>query len=69
WHRGRKVLVTNPANGKRVVASIIESGPAIFTNRVSGLSPEAMLELGAVTDTNLEYGFMIDQSIPVGPLQ
>jgi hypothetical protein len=69
WHRGKKVLVTNPENGKRLVASIMESGPAIFTGRVSGLSPEAMLELGAVTDTNLEYGFLIDQSIPVGPLR
>ncbi|MEY2986381.1 MAG: hypothetical protein RJB24_610 [Candidatus Parcubacteria bacterium] len=69
WHRGKKVLVTNPANGRRLVASIMESGPAIFTNRVSGLSPEAMLALGVETDGNLEYGFMLDQSVPVGPLQ
>jgi hypothetical protein len=68
WHRGRKVLVTNPANGRRLVTTIMESGPAIFTNRVSGLSPEAMLALGVVTDDTLQYGFMIDQSIPVGPL-
>lgn len=68
WHRGRKVLVTNPANGRRLVTIILEAGPAIFTNRVSGLSPEAMIALGAVTDNTLEYGFMIDQSIPVGPL-
>lgn len=70
WHKGRKVLVTNPANGKRLVAIIMESGPQIFTNRVSGLSPEAMLALDTITDKNdLEYGFMLDQSIPVGPLQ
>jgi hypothetical protein len=69
WHRGKKVLVTNPVNGRRLVASIMESGPAIFTNRVSGLSPEAMLALGVETDGNLEYGFMIHQSVPVGPLQ
>jgi hypothetical protein len=69
WHRGKKVLVTNPANGKRVVTSVMESGPSIFTNRVSGLSPEAMLSLDAVTDSNLEYGFLIDQTTPVGPLQ
>jgi hypothetical protein len=68
WHRGRKVLVTNPANGRRLVTTIMESGPAIFTNRVSGLSPEAMLALGVVTDDTLQYGFMIDQSIPVGLL-
>lgn len=70
WHRGKKVLVTNPANGRRLVASIMESGPAIFTGRVSGLSPEAMLALDTSTDKNdLEYGFLLDQSIPVGPLQ
>lgn len=70
WHKGKKVLVTNPANGRRLVASIIESGPQIFTNRVSGLSPEAMLALDTATDKNdLEYGFLLDQSIPVGPLQ
>lgn len=68
WHRGRKVLVTNPANGRRLVTTIMESGPAIFTNRVSGLSPEAMIALGVVTDDTLQYGFMIDQSIPVGLL-
>lgn len=69
WHRGKKVLVTNPANGRRLVASIMESGPAIFTGRVSGLSPEAMLALSVETDGNLEYGFLLDQSIPLGPLQ
>jgi hypothetical protein len=69
WHRGKKVLVTNPANGRRLVAIIMDAGPAMFTGRVSGLAPEAMLELGAVTDTNLEYGFLIDQSTPVGPLR
>ena len=69
WHKGRKVLVTNPANGRRLVASIMDAGPAMFTGRVSGLSPEAMLALGIDTGANLEYGFLIDQSIPVGPLQ
>jgi hypothetical protein len=68
WHKGRKVLVTNPANGKRLVAVIMDAGPAMFTNRVSGLSPEAMLALSASNNDNLEYGFIIDQSISVGPL-
>lgn len=66
WHTNKKVLVTNPKNGRRVVASIIESGPAIFTDRVSGLSPEAMDAIGAVTDDVLEYGFVIDQNTPLG---
>jgi hypothetical protein len=69
WHKGKKILVTNPANGRRLVAMIMDAGPAMFTNRVSGLAPEAMLALGIDTNANLEYGFLIDQSIPVGPLQ
>lgn len=69
WHKGKKVLVTNPANGRRLVASIIEAGPAIHSGKVSGLSPEAMSFLGIDTGANLEYGFLIDQSTPVGPLQ
>lgn len=68
WHANKKVLVTNPSNGKQIVASILESGPAMFTDRVSGLSPEAMDALGAGIDTVLEYGFLIDQTRPVGPI-
>ncbi len=67
WHERKRVLVTNPANGKRVVAAIMDAGPAQFTDRVSGLSSAAMYELGASVDTNLEYGFLIDQSISPGP--
>ena len=67
WHTNKKVLVTNPKTGRSVVTSIIEAGPAIFTDRVSGLSPEAMDVIGAVTDDVLEYGFLIDQNTPLGP--
>ena len=67
WHERKRVLVTNPANGKRVVAAIMDAGPAMFTDRVSGLSSAAMFELGASVDTNLEYGFLIDQNTPLGP--
>jgi hypothetical protein len=68
WHRGRKVLVTNPATGKSVVTAIMESGPAIWTNRVSGLSPEAMHAIGADVNTHLEYGFLVEQNVPLGPI-
>lgn len=68
WHRGKRVLVTNPATGKSVVTAITESGPGIFTGRVSGLSPEAMHAIGAVVDSNLEYGFLIDQDTQLGPV-
>lgn len=68
WYYGKRVLVINPANGKRLVASIIEYGPAPWTGRVSGLSPEAMLVLGAQTDDNLVYYWANDQAFPLGPI-
>ncbi|MCX6806752.1 MAG: peptidoglycan recognition family protein [Candidatus Berkelbacteria bacterium] len=51
------ILVTNPANNKQVRAAVIEYGPAAWTGRVAGLSPEAMTALGASTDDTLEYAF------------
>lgn len=68
WHRHKRVIVKNPANGRRLVASIEESGPAIWTGRVSGLSPEAMAELGASTNDNLEYAWAANQNLPLGRL-
>jgi hypothetical protein len=67
WYYGKRVIVTNPANGKRVVAAVIEYGPGVMT-RVSGLSPEAMYALGAVTDNNLQYYWAANQAFPLGPL-
>jgi hypothetical protein len=68
WYYRKRVLVINPANNKKVIASIVEYGPAPWTGRVSGLSPEAMLALGAVTDNNLTYYWALDQNLPPGPL-
>jgi hypothetical protein len=68
WYYKKRVLVINPANGKRLVASIIEYGPAPWTGRVSGLSPEAMLMLGAQTDDNLVYYWANTQDLAPGPI-
>lgn len=68
WHRHKKVIVKNPANNRRIVVSVEESGPAIWTDRVSGLSPEAMEELGASTNDNLEYRWAVNQSLSLGRL-
>jgi len=68
WYYRKRVLVINPANGRKVLASIVEYGPAPWTGRVSGLSPEAMLTLGAETDDNLTYYWALDQSLPPGPI-
>lgn len=66
WHRHKKVVVTNPSNGRQLVASVEESGPAFWTGRVSGLSPEAMYELGAVTDNTLTYYWAANQNVALG---
>jgi hypothetical protein len=42
WYRYRKVLVFNPVNQKGVVAVIGDSGPAKFTGKTFGGSPEVM---------------------------
>lgn len=68
WYFEKKVVVTNPVNGKKVVCSILDYGPHPDTNRVAGLSPEAMRALGAVTNSDLRYYWAADQSIPIGPI-
>ena len=42
WYRFRKVFVFNPENQKGVVAVIGDSGPAKFTGKTFGGSPEVM---------------------------
>lgn len=42
WYRFRKVFVYNPDNGRGVVAVIGDSGPAMWTGKVFGGSPEVM---------------------------
>lgn len=42
----KKVLITSPVTGKGVVASIEESGPAIWTGKDAGAPPEVFVALG-----------------------
>ncbi|MEK7182869.1 MAG: hypothetical protein AAB694_01780, partial [Patescibacteria group bacterium] len=46
WYKYRKVIVVNTENGKAVVAAIADSGPAVWTGKQFGGSPEVMAELG-----------------------
>lgn len=46
WYKYRKVLIINTNNGKSVVASIADSGPAAWTGKHFGGSPEVMDYLG-----------------------
>lgn len=48
WYKWRKVVVVNPDNGKAVVAVIGDSGPAAWTGKQFGGSPEVMNELGGL---------------------
>ena len=65
WYKEKKVLVTNGRNGKQVVASILDSGPAIWTDRVGGLSPEAFDAIGAKIDVKCTFAF-VDDSTKLG---
>jgi hypothetical protein len=46
WYKHRKVMVINPENGKAVIGDIADSGPAIWTGKSFGGSPELMDHLG-----------------------
>ncbi|MFA5871282.1 MAG: hypothetical protein WC858_01030 [Parcubacteria group bacterium] len=62
WYKKKKVLVTNKRNGKKVVASILEAGPAIWTGRVGGLSPEAFEAISAKNNENCEFQYVDDDT-------
>lgn len=73
WYKYRKILVVNPANGQAVVTVLADAGPANWTGKQFGGSPEVMKEL------NLHQGsrkglvlFLFiddpDNLIPLGPV-
>lgn len=45
WYKYRKVLVVNPNNGKSIVAVVADAGPAAWTGKHFGGSPEVMAHL------------------------
>jgi hypothetical protein len=55
--RDVKLLVVNPANGKRVVVRPVDWGPNIRTGRILDVSPQAISDLGATTDDDLLVSF------------
>ena len=73
WYKFRKLLVYNPENGKAVVGVVADAGPAQYTGRNFGGSPELMdeLELSSSTTGNVLVFFLDDpgNSIPLGPVQ
>ncbi len=72
WYKYRKVLIINTNNGKAVVASIADSGPAAWTGKHFGGSPEVMDYLGGA---RYKKGpviiFFVDDPenrVPLGPV-
>ena len=74
FFRYRKMLVVNPQNGKAVVAVIGDSGPAPWTGKQLGGSPEIMKYLQRVDGRQkgpVLYFFLDDpnDTIPLGPFE
>ncbi len=74
FFRFRKMLVVNPQNGKAVVAVIGDSGPAEWTGKHLGGSPEVMKHLERVDGRSrgpVLYFFIDDPNdeVPLGPIE
>lgn len=70
----RKMLVVNPKTGQSVVAVVGDAGPASWTGKHLGGSPEAMDVLGLATGPRkgaVLYFFIDDpdDKIPLGPIK
>jgi len=73
WYKYRKVIVINPANGKSVVADIADAGPADWTGKQFGGSPEVIQDLNLYTGSKkglVVFLFVDDpeNKIPLGPV-
>ena len=74
WYKFRKVLVVNPSNAKSIVAVIGDSGPASWTGKHFGGSPEVMayLDLNHGMQKGAVILFFVDDKnnkVPLGPLE
>lgn len=74
WYKHRRVVVVNPASGKTVVAAIADAGPAQWTGKHFGGSPEVMQYLGinhGMQNHPVLLFFLDDpkKEVPLGPLE
>lgn len=70
----RKMLVVNPNNGRAIVAVIGDAGPAVWTGKQLGGSPEVMNYLQRIDGSEkgpVLYFFIDDpsNSVPLGPVE
>lgn len=73
WYKYRKVLVVNPANGQAVVTVLADAGPAKWTGKQFGGSPETMKELDLHKGSRKGLVLFLfiddpDNLIPLGPV-
>ena len=73
WYKYRKVLVINPDTGAAVVAVIADAGPAKWTGKQFGGSPEVMSDLGFLPKRHKGKTIILfvddpDNQIPLGPI-
>jgi hypothetical protein len=74
WYKHRKMIAINPETGKAVVGVVADAGPADWTGKHFGGSPEIMTHLGLVTGKKkgrvmLYFVDDPDNSIPLGPVR
>ena len=73
WYAFRKMLVVNPVNGNAVVCDVGDAGPADWTGKQFGGSPETMqsLDLNKGPKKGLVLMMFVDDpnnQIPLGPV-
>ena len=57
WWRNARILLVNPDTGATVVVRPVDWGPHVRTERVVDLSPQAIRDLGLVTDQKVLVAF------------
>lgn len=74
WYKHRKMVVVNPANGKAIIAVVADAGPAKWTGKHFGGSPEVMAYLEL--NVHMQKGPVIlyfvddpDNKVPLGPIE
>lgn len=73
WYKYRKLMIINTDNGKAVITSLADSGPAAFTGKSFGGSPEVMDYLGGPRYKKGPVLMLFvddpDNKIPLGPVE
>lgn len=74
WYKYRKMLVVNPKTGKSVVAVVADSGPALWTGKSFGGSPEVMDALNLHDGRNRGSVLVLflddpENKVPLGPVE